>query len=142
MKRTKRTRRRNDFFSLKARMERRALRVITFAEPGARHDLDDGCPICVAERTGEPYDVTRFLPGPDGSPPDFEKEYVVSEARKAFDREKPRAGGAPVPFMSFGVTLADGSMATSAYCIESDGRIYWTSPTQRTFVAQLPHLEN
>ena len=131
--------RRSRLFSLNARIERRALSRAADERPGASHAVDDGCPICVAQRSGAPtaFDISALFPSADGAPPPIEESFLIAEARKALEREQP-ASGKSISFIQFGSKLPDGSFASSGFSVESDGRIFWTSPTQRKLVGQVP----
>jgi hypothetical protein len=124
MPHAKRSTARSRLFSLSARFER-----------GAEHDEDDGCPMCIAQRTGG--DVMLFYPRPDGRAPKLPESYLIAEARKALARAQPPPGGM-LHFIQYGTRLPDGTFAESSFSVDGEGRVFFTSPTEHHLVAQVP----
>jgi hypothetical protein len=96
---------------------------------------DDNCPLCVAARAGRPFEIMDYFPTADGGPPPMiTEDFLIDEALKALGREPVRPQH-PVEFMQFGQPRPDGTVAHSAFTVDGDGEIYWTSPTQHRRVA-------
>lgn len=114
-------------------------RIRARAERGAHEDGCGDCPMCVAERSGRPLAVTDFVPRPDGGPPpiyDGAEGYLVKEAKKALATADLQPGES-LPFIHMGSRREDGTLATASFSVESDGAIYWTSPSKRILVARV-----
>lgn len=121
-------------------MERLRARARRESAPASTEHDFDGCPMCIAERSGRPLSVRDFMPRPDGGPPpiyDGADAYLVAEARKAL-AEDDLGPGESLPFITLGVPGADGALEAATFSVDSEGRIYWTSPTRHILVTQIP----
>jgi hypothetical protein len=116
----------SSLFSLSARIARREARPT----PAAGAHADDGCPICLATRTGG--NPMAFFPGLDGSAPALPEAFLINAAREAMAKKKPKADKA-VPFIEYG-----GLIGRSSFSVDGSGRVFWTSTKEHRQVLQLP----
>jgi hypothetical protein len=122
---------RSALFSLSARMERRAklTPVIDFEPDGdaESHDMgDDGCPVCVAARTGL-ASVAQAMANP---PPAL----LAEVARRTLAKTK--IGTEEVlELMSTGRMMPDGSYEMARYVLDAAGRVFRETNGQRKLVA-------